>query len=140
MRLILTVATLLCFSPLSLWALGNDSGGNTDQIPLPEINYSVILTDAQNIETQASRVSWDGKVYLQGKRGEALTTIPFEKINQIEVLPESPAQPGAIAAKVTLKSGEVVDLGIKGNSKVFGETSYGKFEIYLRDIRKALFN
>ncbi|OGG96797.1 MAG: hypothetical protein A2508_01840 [Candidatus Lambdaproteobacteria bacterium RIFOXYD12_FULL_49_8] len=123
-----------------LFALGDNSSSGDREIPLPEINYSVIVVDAQAVQTTAKRVSWDGKVYLQGKRGEALTTISFEKLNQVEVLPENAAPPGSIAAKVTLKSGETIDLTVKGNSKLFGETSFGKFEIYFRDLRKILFN
>ncbi|MDT8446357.1 MAG: hypothetical protein RRB13_05620 [bacterium] len=140
MRLLLPLLFLAFMAPVSLMALGNDSANNTNSIPLPEVNFAVILTDTQNVQTSASRVSWDGKVYLQGKRGETLTTIPFEKINQLEVKTNDPAPAGGISTKVTLKSGEVIDLGVKGNSKVFGETSFGKFEIYMRDVRKVLFN
>jgi len=138
-RLSLLAAFILSFQGIG-FSLGSDSGNAVNQIPLPEINYSVILTDRQNVQTTAKRVSWDGKVYLQGKRGNSLTTIPFEKVNQIEVSLDKTPEGGSVAAKITLKSGETIDLNIKGNSKFFGETSFGKFEIYLRDIQKILFN
>ncbi len=127
------------FLPNFTFALGGDAG-QTRSIPLPEKNYSVVITDVQNIQTSADRVSWEGKVYLQGRRGEALTTIPFEKISQIEMIPQTTAPPGSIATKVTLRSGESVQLHVKGTSKAYGETSFGKFEIYLQDVRKILFN
>ena len=132
-----TLLLVLLF-PSLVWDMGDNNQGSTT-IPLPEKNYSVVITDAQKVQTTADRVSWEGKVYLQGHRGEALTTIPFEKISQVELDPNGAAMAGAISAKVTLKNGEAVLLQIRGTSKAYGETSFGNFEIYLRDIEKIVF-
>ncbi|MDX2469423.1 MAG: hypothetical protein QNL04_02470 [SAR324 cluster bacterium] len=135
------ILLLISFSlfPVLLWAMGGNKDSAND-IPLPEKNYSVIITDTQNVQTTASRVSWEGKIYFQGRRGDALATIPFEKIAQIDVNPNAVAPPGSIATKVTLKSGEAIQLYVKATSKTYGETSFGKFEIYLRDLQKIIFN
>lgn len=122
----------------SIFAMGGDSS-DEKSIPLPPKNFTVSLTDAQGVETKADRISWDGKIYIQGRRGEALTTVPFEKINQITLLPDEKAHAGSIASKITLKSGEEIRLDVKATSKAFGETSFGKFEIYMRDIRTVKF-
>jgi len=137
-RFLLTVVFVFLFLSGELLALGGDASSEKT-IPLPKKNYSVVITDGQNVKTAASRISWDGKIYIQGRRGDALTTIPFEKLVRVEIQPGKKATLGSVLTTITLKSGETIKLQIKSNSKCFGETSYGQFEIYLRDIRIIVF-
>ena len=135
----LTLLLFFSLAPLFLGAMGGNHNGQTD-IPLPEKNYSVIITDKQNVQTTATRVSWEGKIYFQGRRGDALATIPFAKISQIDINSNALAPPGSVSTKVTLRSGESIQIHIKATSKTYGETSFGKFEIYFRDLQKIIFN
>ncbi|MGK0288781.1 MAG: sporulation protein YlmC with PRC-barrel domain [bacterium] len=121
-----------------VYAMGGDSNSENN-IPLPAHNFSVVVTDSKGVASKANRVSWNGKIYLQGKRGDSLTTVPFSKIQKISVFPKRKAVQGAVVVEVTLKKGDSITLHVKANSKCYGETSFGKFEIYIRDIKAIQF-
>lgn len=130
---------ILClFTASHVFAMGGDSIEERD-IPLPAKNYSVTIQDVKGVTTDASRVSWNGKIYFQGKRGESLTTVSFSKVKKVTILRKEKTPKGSIATDILLTSGDTIRLYMESTSKCFGETSFGKFEIYLQDLRNIEF-
>ena len=66
--------------------VGGMGGGDenlTGGLPLPEKNFVVGITDRTGMQTESSRLTWEGKVHFRGKYGEATVNVPFAKISQV---------------------------------------------------------
>ena len=119
---------------------GGDNKSDSSNLPLPQKNYSVVLTDHKGVETSANSLTWEGKIYLKGKYGEASITIPFSKIKKIEFLPLEDSQPKEIITKILLQSGKSVKIGLERTSKIYADTEFGQLEIFVKDLQKMDFN
>ena len=134
---------LLALLPAALWLMG--LGGGTESnalntIPIPRENFTVVIKDRSGQEVEAKRVTWEGKVYLRGQVGNATVSMPFEKVRSVKVLPPEGQTAGAsVRAAVTLRSGDTVDLMIDRGSKCYGETKYGNYEIFFKDLAELTF-
>lgn len=117
-----------------IFGMGGGDSNSEPSIPLPLKNFEVVVQDVQGRKIKANRISWNGKIYLEGKIGETKFTIPFEKMKRIVLDHDKYAPANSVFSEILLRSGEKVDLLLETNSKYFGETSYGKFEVYIRDL------
>ncbi len=138
-KILLLALAIFSFSFVPVFAVGTNKTANVSSIPLPEENYVVQVTDNRQVATHASRVSWNGHTYLQGKRGASLVTIPFAKIKEVRIGSGARAYNASIKAQIILQNGDSLDLLLRGDVKVYGATRYGKFELYMNDIRSIVF-
>jgi hypothetical protein len=135
------IAVLLATAAWLMGMGGSNSGPATEKvIPIPDQNYTVMVTDSRGAKAEARRFTWEGKVSFQGQFGNATVTLPFPKIKSIQLAPEAnTGSPDLILAKITLKTGELLELRLDRKSKCYGETSFGTYEIFVRDISTLQF-
>lgn len=129
---------------LSVAALFGGMGGGDEKLtgglPLPEKNFVVQMTDRTGLQTQSTKLTWDGKVHFRGKYGEATVNVPFAKIKRVDF---SPANTGASAytiATVSLHSGQQLELALENQTNIYAETPFGELEISVADLRQLEFS
>ena len=121
--------------------LGNGGGGADGDIPIPQRSFTVNVTDAKGQSLEAKRFTWEGKVHFRGQLGNATITLPFQKLKSLKVLHgKKTSNPEMTATTASLKSGESVEISLESTSKVYGETRFGTYEIFLKDIGEIVFN
>lgn len=135
------LAVLAAVSVVLMGLSGGNSGPTTEKVvPIPDKNYTVQVTDSRGAKVEARRFTWEGKVYFQGLYGQATVTLPFPKVKAMQILPSAATvSPNLIMAKVTLASGEPLDIALERTSKCYGETAFGTYEIYVRDMAQLQF-
>ncbi len=126
----------------ALWLMGMGGGNSSTEkvVPIPDKNYTVMVTDSRGAKAEAHRFTWEGKVHFQGQFGQATVSIPFPKMQSVQIVPTAvTSSPNLILAKVKLKTGETLELTLERTSKCYGETSFGTYEIFVRDIAELQF-
>jgi hypothetical protein len=132
------LAPLAIFSSV-LFIMGmGDLGGaaSADKIPVPAKNFNTLVVDREGIQTTLSQFSFDGKVFLGGKRGGATIAIPFEKISQVELQGQEGSE---VLAKVTLLDQKSIEVKVDKRSKFYGKAEFGTFQIEIKDLKSIRF-
>jgi hypothetical protein len=106
------------------------------KIPEPQKNFAVQVVDRQDVQTSLTHFSQEGKVFLEGKRGRANVTIPFEKISQIQF---SNSKEDGISVKVILRNRETIEIQMNKQGKFYGMAQFGTFEIEAKDLKSIRF-
>jgi hypothetical protein len=78
----------------------------------------------------------DAKTFLDAQRGSGQLTIPFQEIASIAF---GKANGDQMSVRVTLKSGDVLDLSVRKRAVFYGSTGYGAFVIKARDLARIEF-
>lgn len=134
---------LIALLAASFWLMGLGGGtesGSGPGVPIPEENYTVTVTDRSGQTLQARRFTWEGKVALRGQYGNATVSLPFSKLRSLAVQTGTPAgTPETIRATVTLHTGDTLEVQIERASKCFGETKFGTYEIFFKDVARLEF-
>jgi hypothetical protein len=124
---------------LAGWLMG--LGGGSDEkeavIPIPSKSYTVTLADTQGNKLVGERVTWEGKVHLRAKFGNATISVPFEKLKSLQVA--KGAAPEKVKVRALLRSGETLDLTADSNTKFYADTQFGAYEIFLADLASVEF-
>jgi len=131
-------APVVLFSSL-LFLMGMGSLGGpapVEKTPVPEKNFNARVLDHQGVQTSLSQVSFEGKVFLVGKRGDATVTIPFEKISQVEIKGQ---EGNEVLVVVTLQKQERVEVKVEKSSKFYGKADFGTFQIESKDLKSISF-
>ena len=132
---------ILAFTiPLLLGGMGGGNENLTNGLPLPEKNFVVGITDRTGMQTESSRLTWEGKIHFRGKYGEAIVNVPFAKISQVDFRPANTGTSTYTVATVTLNSGQQLDLSLENQSNVYAETPFGELEISVADLRQLDFS
>ncbi len=130
----------LLFAAPWLLGLGGGNGGSDKPIPIPQKNFTVTVTDVRGQKAQAERFTWEGKVAFQGQYGSATITLPFQKVQSVKVVQgQSGTTPTQVLTRMALRSGETLELALDRTSKCYGETSFGNYEIFLKDVGEITF-
>ena len=135
----MVLAALILMPSLGKQAFALSGGGGEETIPIPSKDFSVVVEDAKNVQTVARKVTWNGKIFIEARRGSSEVTIPFEKTQSIHLTPGKPDRDNFIPATIKLKNGETVEVKIDSRSKCYGETDFGTFKIYARDLVSVTF-
>jgi hypothetical protein len=123
-----------------LMGLGGGNGGSEKPIPIPQKNFTVTVSDGRGQKVQAERFTWEGKVHFQGQYGSATITLPFQKVQSVKVVPgQANIPPTQVLARMALRSGETLELTLDRTSKCYGETAFGNYEIFLKDVGEITF-
>jgi hypothetical protein len=96
----------------------------------------VKVTDREGFQTSLSQFSQEGKVYITGKRGGAIVTVPFEKISQIQF---QSAEGNEIQAKLTFRTQDSLDIKVDKRAKFYGKADFGTFQIDAKDLKTVSF-
>ena len=139
----LTIITRLIFTLATALFVGGMGGGDenlTGRLPLPEKNFVVRITDRTGMQTESSRLTWEGKVSFRGKYGEATVNVPFTKISQVDFRPANTGTSAYTVATLILNSGQQLDLSLENQSNVYAETPFGELEISVADLRQLDFS
>ncbi len=120
----------------SLLAIGGESSNESPSIPVPVKNYSAKIIDIENNAFDATRFSVNGKIYFQGMMGKSIVSIPFENIKVISVLSNAiGGDRKYYQSEISMKDGSSIKLAIPVDSKIYGDASFGKFELFMRDVK-----
>lgn len=116
--------------------MGMGVGGEnvTHKIPSPDKNFSATIIDSKGMATKVSQISFDGKIFLAGQRGNTTVTIPFEKINSVEV--GKTEDDKKVSAFITLRAGGTLNITVDGKLPCYGSADFGNVQIEFKDIRK----
>jgi len=125
---------ILIFLPFLLGMGFLFGDGSPEKIPVPEENFTATFIDQMDIIAECTEVSIEGGTFLEGKRGKGVYTIPFDKIKNIVFYLEE----GKLSGSVKLKDGSTVELVLKKDSKAYGRTKYGTFQIELSNLKKII--
>ncbi len=134
MKKFFVILCMLFVMPLVM-GMGTISGGPTHKIPTPATNFSATITDSQGVTTKVTQISFDGKVYLTGYRGNATVTVPFEKISSVQV--GKPEEDKKVSVFVTLKEGGTLNLRVDGKMPCYGAADFGNVQIEFKDLKKV---
>lgn len=130
-RILLLVLTAV---PL-LTAMGVFPGdGSPDKVPIPDKKFNATFLDQMDVVTDCREVSIEGKTSVEGKKGEGIYTVSFEKISQVEFRMLEHQLYGTI----TLKDGSSLELKLKQGHKAYGRTKYGTFQVRLSALKKMV--
>jgi len=122
-----------------LMGLGGNDTNTPKTIPIPQKNFTVVISDARGMKARVERFTWEGKVHFQGLYGNATITLPFQKVLSFKVGAGTSSNPSLIQSRVTLRSGETIDLAMERTSKCYGESSFGDYEIFFKDVTELQF-
>ena len=129
---------LSVFLSVAAFALLAAMGGTPDsEVPAPEVDFRVTITDDQDIVTKCSNASWEGETFFKAERGKGVVTVPFEKIKKIVRVGSSVNRKSDF--QVLLKSGEVVAVTTDDDVRFFGVTSFGTYRIFAKNIKEISF-
>jgi len=103
--------------------------GNTREPSNVSSAFDARIIDVSNNEVDITSVNIDGKASFTGYLGKGKVNIPFENISYIEI--------SKTLANVILKdSKDTCKLTVNGFSRVYGNTTFGRYQIALKDIKR----
>lgn len=127
------VGVLATTTSLATGAFGGDA---PSRIPVPARSFSATFEDAGGTSVKgASKVTFNGEVFLYGRFGAGQVTIPFERIAQVEI--HKAADPLKRTAVVTLNDGSApVRVELEDDTPWYARTRFGNYKVEVRDLRK----
>lgn len=134
MKKYLVVLSALFVTPF-IMGMGIGGGNVKHNIPVPDKNFSATIVDSQGVTTKVTQISFDGKTYLAGQRGNTNVTIPFDKISSVQV--GKLAEEKKLSAFITLKVGGTLNISVDGNLPCYGSADFGNVQVEFKDIRKV---
>jgi len=108
---------------------------NPERVPVPTKKFFATFVDLTDVITDCREVSIEGETFLEGKRGNGSSSIPFEHIADVSFLQEGDKFYGIIK----LKDGNALQLALNKNQKAYGHTKYGTFQIKFSELKKMIF-
>lgn len=131
---------VLAMAAILLMGMGGGADDTAMPTQIPPRNYNVSISDQKGNTLKVQRFTWEGKVFFRAQYGSATVTLPFDKIRSVELNPKDrKAGASRISATATLKTGEKVDVAIERETKAYGETKFGAYEIFLKDVASITF-
>ncbi|MBN2056905.1 hypothetical protein JW905_18410 [bacterium] len=108
-----------------------------NEIPTPAKDFTVDIIDREGFHTEGHQVSIDGEVFISVRRGAASFYIAFDKIQDIQF---GDIDKDWIKTTILLNdTDEPLSGEVDGLLPCYGETSFGQFEIRMKNIQKITF-
>jgi hypothetical protein len=120
---------MLLLPLLGMGALGGATGGGA-----PARNYEGTFVDRDGTKVDAKWINAGGELALSGMLGRGDIAISFDDIKRIEF--SGDGQKG-LAAKVTLRKGEPVEVKTRSSLAFSGQTNLGAYHIRARDLQSV---
>lgn len=133
-RLVLTVLVLVV--AMFCMGMGELGGQPAGTVPETDVPISAKVVDRFSVETKLTQFSMDAKTFLDAQRGSGQLTIPFQELVSVVF---GKANGDQMPVRVTLKSGEELDLTVRKRSVFYGSTGFGAFVIKARDLARIDF-
>ena len=134
MRKYLVLLSTIFAIPL-LMGMGMNGNNVKHKIPTPDKNFSATIVDSQGVTTKVTQITFDGKTYLTGQRGNTTVTIPFDKISSVQT--GKLAEDKKVSAFITLKAGGTLNITVEGNLPCYGSADFGNVQVEFKDIKKV---
>lgn len=124
--------TPVCFSLIivgaALLLMGMSGLGTSPGQPASTSDFTVKIIDIDKTEVELTGVTIDGKTTFGCYQGKGRLQIPFESIAHIDLQKDN--------ACVTLVDGtRVCNLRTNAASRLYGNTSFGAYQIALKDLK-----
>ena len=124
--------TWIFLSLTVLWVgillMGMSGLGTNSSQPATTSSFSFKIIDIENTEVELSGVTIDGKTSFGCYQGKGRLQIPFASIAHINIKKDS--------ACVTMVDGtQVCNLRTNTASRLYGNTSFGSYQISLKDLQ-----
>jgi len=134
MKRIALLPVVLAVVPL-LMAMGVYSGeGSPDKIPIPEKKFKASFVDQMGIVVECQDASIEGKTFVEGKKGEGVYTIDFDRISMVNFR----MQENQLYGDIILKDGKNLELILNKERKAYGRTQYGTFQVRLSSLKRMV--
>lgn len=115
-------------------ANGVFGGDAPSRIPVPARVFSATFEDVGGTEVKASRVTFNGEVFVYGKLGAGQVTVPFERIREVRI--EKATDPLKRTAVITLLDDtEPVKIELDDDTPWYGKARFGNYKLESRDVR-----
>jgi hypothetical protein len=102
-------------------------GGSANQ-PSTTSAFNAKVLDVASNEVEITSVTIDGKTTFGGYLGKGKVQIPFENITHIEI------SKGNVCVTL-MNGGQICNLKTNEISRLYGNTSFGTYQIALKDIK-----
>ena len=111
-----------------------DVGSSPGRIPMPDKKYKATFIDQMDVATDCNNASIEGNTFIEGKMGSGSHTVAFDQIHEILFHRNGDALKGIL----NLSDGGTMKLTINKDSKAFGTTRHGTFQIKVIDLKKMI--
>ncbi len=135
MRGIVTAIFVLLTTTVLL-GMGNLGGTPEGAVPNTEENIKAKLVDRSGLTTDLTKFSMNGKVFLEGKRGEGKMTVFFRDIMEVSF---GPVSGDTVPADMLLKTGSRLQLKVRKNDVFYGDTGTAAYRISAQDVSRIVF-
>jgi hypothetical protein len=126
----LVVIILVAFFLMGMGKM--DSSDKFGEIPLPDQEVTVVITDSEGLTLNLTQFSINGKAYLTGRLGAGRVAVPF---SQIRVMTLS-AEPKGTAVRLELTDRSQMNLLLEKGSTAYGKIKAGTYQILLEQLKR----
>ena len=127
--------SLVCVVIAAFFLLGMgklDQPEKPGEIPVPDLEVSVIITDIEGLILNLTQFSINGLTYLPGKLGAGRVALPLSQVRFITLSPESKG----ITARVELVDRTQMNLYLEKGLMAYGRIKVGTYQILLEHLKK----
>ena len=132
----LLAPVLILLAAVMLTGMGNLGGTPEGTIPKVDENVKAKIVDRAGVSTELSSFSMDGKVFLEGRRGEGKMSVFFRDLKEVSF---GPVSGDDVAADLLLQSGSRQQLKVLKSTLFYGNTGVGAYHISAGDISRIIF-
>ena len=131
------VTALLAFLTAALLTgMGNLGGTPEGTVPKTDENIKAQVVDRSGVATELSRFSLNGKVFLEGRRGEGEMSVFFRDLKEVSF---GPVSGDMVPAELLLKTGSRLSLRVPKGAVFYGDMGTGAFRISAHDVSRIVF-
>ena len=109
-----------------------DQAEKPGEIPVPDKEVSVIITDNEGMTLNLTQFSINGQTYLTGKLGAGRVAMPLSQIRVIALT----AEPKRMVAKVEVTDHSQLTLFLEKGIMVYGKIKVGNYQVSLDHLKK----
>lgn len=125
---------LLLLAAFGLLGMGKlDPSEKPGEIPVPDKEISVTLTDIEGLTIHLSQFSINGQTTVTGKLGAGRVTLSMNQIRWIGLTPDPDK---GILARVELTDHSKMNLLLEKGAMVFGKLKSGTYQVALDQLKK----
>jgi hypothetical protein len=130
------LAALVLLTATLLMGMGNLGGTPEGTVPKTDENIMAQIVDRSGVTIEVSRFSQDGKVFLDGRRGDGEMSVFFRDLREISF---GPVSGNEAQADLLLKSGSRLQLKVNKNALFYGDTGYGTYRVAVGGVCRIVF-
>lgn len=105
------------------------------RIPVPAREFHLRIEDRGGVVLDVTRATFDGEIFVYGTIGLAQVTVPFENIDQLEVLPGGDEDHRV--ARVLTRGSETIELVVESDTPFWGRTTFGNYKIEIGQVHRV---